>query len=64
MDFIKLHILETLRFETDSAQLVKALNSGSSGAELYAIVFYTLLIVNGFDFVVFVGITRERPRTL
>lgn len=47
-------------FETNFSQLVKALNSGSSGAEFYAIVSGILSIVNGFDFVVFGWIPRER----
>lgn len=48
--------LKSIRFESDSAALVKALNSGSSEAGLYGI----LSIAFEFDFVCFVWISRER----
>lgn len=52
--------LKTLRFESDSAQLIKAINSGTGGVGLYGIVSYILAIAAEFEFVVFVWIPRER----
>lgn len=52
--------MKKLRFESDSAQLIKYLNSGSGSPELHGIVADVLLISLDFEFVCFVWIPRER----
>lgn len=47
-------------FESDSAQLIKALNSGSSLPDLYGVLSDILALLASFDSVLFVWISRER----
>ena len=47
-------------FELDSAQLVKALNSGPPSKELYCITADVNYFISAFEFVSFVWIPRER----
>lgn len=50
-------------FELDSAQLVKALNSGPPSKELYCITADVNYFISAFEFVSFVWIPRERNST-
>ncbi|KAG5391598.1 hypothetical protein IGI04_021561 [Brassica rapa subsp. trilocularis] len=52
--------LKKVRIESDSQTLVKALNSGASGAGLYGIVSDILKMAEAFEYVCFVWIPRER----
>ena len=50
----------TVRFESDSVQLIKALNSGNFVLELYGVISDILSFVANFENVSFVWIPRER----
>lgn len=52
--------LELVRFEADSAQLIKALNSGGDIPELYGVVSDILSLASMFKSACFVWIPRER----
>ena len=49
-----------MRFESDSAQLIKIINSGSGPPELHGIVSNILACSAEFDFVCFVWIPRGK----
>lgn len=52
--------MKTVVFESDSAQLIKTLNSGNIVPELYGVVADILSLVSTFEFVSFSWIPRER----
>ena len=52
--------IKKLRFESDSAQLIKIVNSKSSVPELHGVVSDILACCLAFEFVCFVWIPRER----
>ena len=51
--------LKAIRFESDSSQLIKAVNSGDCIPELYGVVSDILSLISVFDFVSFTWIPRE-----
>lgn len=51
-----------VRFESDSAQLMKCINSSSGVAELHTVVSDILAVASEFESVVFVWIPRERNK--
>ena len=52
--------LQTIRVESDSSQLIKALNSGYSVSELHGVLSDILAFVAKFESVIFAWIPRER----
>ncbi|KAG5402222.1 hypothetical protein IGI04_016829 [Brassica rapa subsp. trilocularis] len=52
--------LQHIRFESDSAQLIKCLSSNETSAELHSVVFDILKLSECFDSVSFVWLPRER----
>ena len=52
--------LKEVRFESDSVQLIRAINLRSPNLEIYGIAEDTILLSAYFDVVVFVWIPRER----
>ncbi|XP_048620925.1 uncharacterized protein LOC125591218 [Brassica napus] len=52
--------IRTVRFESDSVQLIKALNSGKAVLELYGVISDILSLVANFENVSFAWIPRER----
>jgi len=52
--------LQTIRVESDLAQLIKALNSGYSVSELHGVLSDILAFVAKFESVIFAWIPRER----
>lgn len=52
--------LRSMRFESDSAQLIKCLNAGGNIAEICSVVSNILSLVADFEYVSFGWISRER----
>ncbi|KAL0696293.1 hypothetical protein Bca4012_063473 [Brassica carinata] len=52
--------MKKIRFESDSSQLIKIINSGLGVAELHGVVADLLSLCNAFEFVSFMWIPRER----
>lgn len=53
--------IDILRVESDSAQVIKAINSAAIPTELYGVVSYSLSLVVGFQFVFCMDLSWEEP---